>query len=263
MADDDANNGQEQVCKIYDQDDWFTVFVQLLLAFLALLSLWFKRNGEKPRRTFRTWFLDISKQGFGACYAHVLNMIIAAVLSANLSGETQLVDQCAWYGMSYLIDTTLGLVLSIVCLKLLDHVAHEQDWVSLKYSGVYVGPDGMLHWAMQVLAWMMILTVVKIIVYYFMLATSGFLSVLGGFIFAPLQFNIRVELLFVMIFFPGFLNLIYFWIADGYLKAQGEHEGAHEPEENADAEDGAVVEVIDRNKVSETPYEAMPLRQVA
>lgn len=82
MADDDQAYQQdydvadeEQVCKIYDSDDFFTIFVQMLLAFFALISLWFKRQNEKPRRKFRTWFLDVFKQGLGACYAHVANMV--------------------------------------------------------------------------------------------------------------------------------------------------------------------------------------------
>ena len=61
-----------------------------------------------------------------------------------------------------------------------------------------------------------------------MVLTSEQLAYVGGILFAPLQRNIRFELLFVMIFFPGFLNLIYFWIADSYLKAKGEHADAHE-----------------------------------
>lgn len=85
MADDDGAYGNDdamggggqsdKVCKVYDADDFFTIFVQLLLAFFGLLSLWFKRQGEVPRRKFRTWFLDVSKQGLGACYAHILNMV--------------------------------------------------------------------------------------------------------------------------------------------------------------------------------------------
>lgn len=94
MADDDQQQQQQQgddaggenyddyveeeaarVCKVYDKEDFFTVFVQMLLALFALLSLWFKRQNERPRRKFRTWFLDISKQGLGACYAHVCNMV--------------------------------------------------------------------------------------------------------------------------------------------------------------------------------------------
>ena len=65
----------EEICKVYDADDFFTIFVQLLLAFAALISLWFKRHYERPRRKFRTWFLDVAKQGVGACYAHVCNMV--------------------------------------------------------------------------------------------------------------------------------------------------------------------------------------------
>ncbi|KAL3907858.1 MAG: hypothetical protein SGILL_008701, partial [Bacillariaceae sp.] len=64
----------EKVCKVYDSEDFFTVFVQMLLAFFALMSLWFKRQNERPKRKFKTWSLDVSKQGLGACYAHVLNM---------------------------------------------------------------------------------------------------------------------------------------------------------------------------------------------
>ena len=85
MADEDYyDNDEDDVCKVYDKDDFFTVTVQMLLALLALLSLWFKRQQERPRRTFTTWFLDISKQAIGACYAHVLNMVRADLLLALL-----------------------------------------------------------------------------------------------------------------------------------------------------------------------------------
>lgn len=86
MADDDQIDDAAQiddyfiesgvkVCKVYDKEDFFTVFVQMLLAAFAVFSLWIKRQNEKPRRTFRTWALDVSKQGIGACYAHVANMV--------------------------------------------------------------------------------------------------------------------------------------------------------------------------------------------
>jgi len=234
--DDDVANQVVKVCKVYDSEDFFTVFVQLLLAFFALISLWFKRQREIPRRKFRTWFLDISKQGVGACYAHVMNMIIAAIIVNNGDGaNTSLNDQCAWYGMTYLVDTTLGLLLAIWGLKAIDWMANEWDWVSLKHSGVYEGVDGLLHWIHQVVAWLVILTVGKVIIYYFMVWTSALLSSFGSLLFTPLQANIRFELLFVMIFFPGVLNVIYFWIADHYLKAGAEHAGAHE-EDTLDTE---------------------------
>ena len=231
MADDDAYAVDYKVCKVYDKDDFFTVLVQIMLAIFALGSLWFKRMYELPKRKFSTWFYDVSKQGFGACYAHVLNMVIAAMISTRIRGETTLDDQCAWYGMSYLIDTTLGLVLAIAFVKLLDVVANKRDWESLRKSGVYHGTDGTMHWIHQVLAWLGILTLVKIIIYLFMWVASEPLAVIGGILFAPLQANIRFELLFVMIVFPGLLNVIYFWIADSHLQAKPEHSEAHEEED--------------------------------
>ena len=162
--------------------------------------------------------------------------VIAAIIVKN--GEVDnnsLNDQCAWYGMTYIVDTTLGLILAIWGLKAIDWAANEWDWVSLKHSGVYEGVDGLLHWIHQVVAWLVILTVAKVIIYYFMMLTGDWLALFGNILFTPLQSNIRFELLFVMIFFPGVLNVIYFWIADHYLKAGAEHAGAHE-EDTLDTE---------------------------
>ena len=129
-------------------------------------------------------------------------------------------DQCAWYGLSYLIDTTLGLVLAIIFLNMLDKVAHQRDWAHLKHSGVYTGANGIWHWVSQCVAWLIIQTIVKMIIYLFMWLCSDPLAWFGAILFAPIQFNIRFELVFVMILFPGVLNVIYFWIADSFLKAK-------------------------------------------
>lgn len=71
----EAEEEEEKYCKIYDRSDFFTFLVQILLAFSCLGALWYKRLTEKPRRLFWTWFMDVSKQAAGACYAHVLNMV--------------------------------------------------------------------------------------------------------------------------------------------------------------------------------------------
>jgi hypothetical protein len=150
------------------------------------------------------------------------------LVKSGMDNDVSLNDQCAWYGMLYLVDTTLGLLLAIWGLKAIDWLANKHDWASLKHSGVYAGVDGILHWIHQALAWLFILTVAKIIIYFFMVWTSDILATVGGFLFAPLQANIRFELLFVMIVFPGLLNVIYFWVADHFLKAGSEHASAHE-----------------------------------
>lgn len=217
-----------RICKIYDKEDDFTAFVQVLLAALALASLWIKRKFEKPRRNFKTWFYDVFKQGFGAAYGHVLNMIIAAVIADNVRGDTELKDQCAWYAINFFIDTTLGLFFSVIFLNALSRLAEEHGWDTLKDGGIYVGPNAFKTWVHQLTSWVAILSVVKLLLCFIMWLFSPILALVGQIVFAPFQSNIRFELLFIMILLPAILNLFYFWIADSYLKAAGEHEGAHE-----------------------------------
>lgn len=247
-----------KICKIYDKEDFFTVFVQLLLAAFALGSLWIKRMREKPKRKFLTWFLDVSKQGIGACYAHVMNMVIASLISNNSRGDLVLEDQCAWYAMSFLIDVTIGLIFSIIFLGILDRMANARNWTTLKDSGVYVGDDALLHWIHQVLAWLVIQTLVKVVVYLFMWAFSAPLAWIGGVLFAPFEGNIRVELVFVMILFPGILNVIYFWISDSYLQAKEGTAGVHEDiDENAAEKKASLLteeEKAEDSNQSNTPW---------
>ena len=217
---------------IYDRNDFFTVGVQMLLALAAVASLWWKRLREHPRRTFMTWFLDVSKQGLGACYAHVLNMCIAALISTNIRGDSVLEDQCAWYGMSYLMDTTLGLLLAILGLQFVETQANRYQWRPLMHSGVYVGETALYHWTCQVAMWILILTITKMILYLFMWLFSNPLAWIGTVLFAPFSGYKHFELLFVMIFFPGVLNVIYFWIADSYLKAADDQTEAHVHDES-------------------------------
>lgn len=232
MSDDEFyGEASDPVCQVYSEEDAFTSFVQAMLALFALMSLWIKRMQEKPKRAFLTWFLDVSKQGVGACYAHILNMIISAVIAGNVRGEQTLEDECAWYAINYVIDTTLGLLITIVFLDWLERLANHFDWVSLKNSGVYIGQAGILHWFCQLTAWIVILSLVKIIICIFMWLFSSPLAYAGAVLFAPAQDNIRFELLFVMIFFPGVLNVVYFWITDSYLKAGKKHAATHHDDE--------------------------------
>lgn len=61
----------------------FASLVQLSLAAIALATLLYKRHLERPRRPWLVWTLDVSKQGLGALYAHVLNIFIAEGLHSR------------------------------------------------------------------------------------------------------------------------------------------------------------------------------------
>jgi hypothetical protein len=218
----------DEYCKIYDAEDTFTGIVQVFLAVIALGSLYVKRQHEFPRRKFMTWWLDVSKQGCGAIYSHLANMLVSAIISGYTRGDYELKDQCAWYGINFLIDSTIGLFFSIVMLNALTQYANKKNWASLKHCGVYEGKDGMKHWTAQLITWMLIMTVTKFILVFILWVFYPILARVGDFLFKPLQENIRYELLFVMIIFPGVLNFFYFWIADQYLKAAPEQTEAFE-----------------------------------
>lgn len=230
------DGSDDGVCKVYDSHDIFTFLVQFVLAGAAVASLYIKRLNEHPRRTFVTWFLDVSKQCFGAGYAHVLNMLIAGTIVSNVrtgrdgTANTVLEDECAWYGMSYLLDTTLGLLLAVLFLQGLERAAHRYHWTALQHSGVYVGSTAIPHWTSQVVAWVAILTIVKLLIYAFIWVCSEPLAYVGYVLFAPFQGYKHLELIFVMILFPGVMNVVYFWIADTYLQADADQTAAHEVE---------------------------------
>ena len=77
------------------------------------------------------------------------------------------------------------------------------------------------------------------IIYLFMWVCSEPLAWMWTILFAPFQGYKHVELLVVMIFFRDF-SMLFFWIADGYLKASSEHAGAHENDDSGFSEEKKV-----------------------
>jgi hypothetical protein len=57
-----------------------------------------KRIREKPRRHWKIWMLDVSKQIVSALTAHFLNVLLAQVLNDNTT--TDKTDACGWFSYS-------------------------------------------------------------------------------------------------------------------------------------------------------------------
>ena len=98
----------------------FALVVQACLGVLALSSLVFKRWRERPRRPFRIWFFDVSKQVVGTMLLHVLNLLMSIIsaqdfelahkaqeLSVSLqSTVAREVNPCSWYLINIAIDVS-------------------------------------------------------------------------------------------------------------------------------------------------------------
>ena len=213
-------NNYNSGCKLVGS--LFEDFVQLLLGVFALLSLIIKWRCEnkETRRDIKTFLLDGSKQGISSLFAHFANMLLAMGLS-DLVLDT---DQCAWYFVSYFMDTLLGVGLAYLLLRFLTHLANKYNWQALLESGNYGNLDNnklvLKYWSSQLLSWILIIFISRIftglVLYIF---RSGFANVANG-ISTIFKNNPKLLLLFVMVICPGIMNLIQVWIQDNILKRQ-------------------------------------------
>lgn len=83
-------------------DGLFADFVQVTLGAVAVSVLLVKRKCERPRRRWRVWFMDVSKQVFGAGFAHILNLLLAALLT---SVSSSCPDQVQWAVLLFIVSS--------------------------------------------------------------------------------------------------------------------------------------------------------------
>lgn len=98
----------------------FALIVQAGLGLLAVSSLIFKRWRERPRRPFKIWFFDVSKQVVGSVLLHILNLLMSMFSSADFelahkaqefsasleNAQNKQVNPCSWYLINIAIDVS-------------------------------------------------------------------------------------------------------------------------------------------------------------
>eukprot|EP00457_Paulinella_chromatophora_P008509 gb/GEZN01008544.1/.p1 GENE.gb/GEZN01008544.1/~~gb/GEZN01008544.1/.p1 ORF type:complete len:387 (-),score=57.04 gb/GEZN01008544.1/:233-1393(-) len=212
----------------------FALLVQFILFLSAIMALAFKWWLESPRRSPKVWLLDVSKQGFGAGFAHVLNIMFAWGLAAYSSAAA---DQCAWYFINFTADTFFGTVISWYQFKLLEHLAFRCRWKNLMHSGDYGDPPDYGMWSAQVVSWTCIVFISKGMIAGVLYASRHRLNDLGLQLAQPFRHHPDMELLVVMVMCPLVMNLIQFWIFDNVLKG---HTSARNTQSRVDGWEGDV-----------------------
>jgi STIMATE family len=113
----------------------FAIFVQLIMGVLVVGTLVLKRQREKPKRPWKIWMLDISKQMLGQLFVHILNVLLSWLGSRASEGEN---NPCSLYFLNIAIDTTIGVLFIYYCMKFLTHyftdVLGWPGFVSGQYS---------------------------------------------------------------------------------------------------------------------------------
>ena len=238
------------VCQLINND--FSILIQIILGVFALVSLGVKRISENPRRPLNIFIYDVSKQVIGALYAHGLNLVIAIHVTNYNNKDNQdnkNNDQCMWYFINFIIDVFLGMTLSWLFLKLTNYIAVKKKYPFL-ISGKYLITKYYcnLSYCLQLIIWLMIITIVKLILFYGVLIPfSSSLATIGTTILSPISNNDEVELIIVMIVVPFSLNIIQFWIQDTFLKHDN-LENSNNNIDNIDNIDSPITDISPTNQ---------------
>jgi len=197
-------------CKLLDD---FGLFIQVLLAIGSFSVLIAKRGLESPQRSWKIWFLDVSKQGITACSGHLLNLMISEKFSKDY------MNQCNWYFISLITDVLLGTFLNIMTFKQIE--IYLSDSNKYKFvSGDYGPNDSWKSWMYQCIIWLLTNYLVKFFLLLVLFMNVEFFSFLSSWVLGPFQINPRVELVYVMVLLPTLLNGFAFWLTDSYLKRE-------------------------------------------
>lgn len=189
----------------------FGISIQILLGIVSFSILIIKRYREPLRRPWLIWAMDTSKQGLGACYLHILNIVFAEMFG----NESE--SQCKWYFVNFTLDIGLGTLFNVVLLWSLQRLFSKNPYVRFE-TGNYGKTPSIKKWFYQMTIWILILSATKWLVVLIIYLSQNFLSPVADVLLLPFRISAELELLFVMILFPIILNSIQFWVQDNFLK---------------------------------------------
>mmetsp|Transcript_348 Transcript_348/g.1157 ORF Transcript_348/g.1157 Transcript_348/m.1157 type:complete len:267 (+) Transcript_348:233-1033(+) len=200
----------------------FAWLVQGLLGGLVVLSLLAKRAYEKPKRAWTVWGMDVCKNGASGGCAHLGGMLIALLISNKTTESArQDSDECAWYLITFVTDTSLGVALSWSMLSAVQRLAKARGVQSLAWSGHYGEPPSLAIWATQASSWCLIVIVARIccgVLLYTLTKCCVDLAALAATISRPFKSSPKTFLLVVMLVCPLLLNVLQFLVQDHFLK---------------------------------------------
>lgn len=252
----------------------FALFVQAALGALAMLVLFWKRAREHPQRPLLIWFMDVSKQVLGSVLVHIANLLLSMLSSGTFTTEpspTSLAvvantlhrrrppgpppaggppppgddDQyhsnpCSFYLLNLAIDTTIGVVFLVYTLRLLHKTLEKCPIPGFRTgitSGYYGDPPKWTWWVKQSSIYFAGLMIMKFFVWV-LFALFPWLGRVGDFLLSWTEGNKKVQVFFVMFFFPLVMNAFQYYVIDSYIKAKEpslSHHFTHEPIEEEPA----------------------------
>ncbi|KAI0164967.1 vacuolar membrane protein-domain-containing protein, partial [Xylariaceae sp. FL1272] len=237
------SDGGEGECRLLGP---FALLVQLALGGLALLSLVYKRWRERPQRPLKIWFFDASKQVFGSVLVHGANVFMSMLTSGRFSikldpGTIQATarfipratempyvpNPCSFYLLNLAIDTTIGIPILIVLLRILtglvSYTPLGKPSESIQ-SGNYGDPPSAWWWLKQSVIYFCGLFGMKLCVLVIFLILP-WISRVGDWALKWTEGNERLQIIFVMMLFPLIMNALQYYIIDSFIKMKSTGHG--------------------------------------
>ncbi|KIP08330.1 hypothetical protein PHLGIDRAFT_69509, partial [Phlebiopsis gigantea 11061_1 CR5-6] len=192
------------------------LIVQGLMGLLVIASLVLKRHRETPKRPWRIWSFDVSKQIIGQMFVHGVNVLISGVVASLSSGNA-----CVLYFLNILIDTTLGVAIIYIILHSLTYLFTEKCSFQGFETGKYGTPPRFGYWFRQLSVYVVALTTMKLLVVALFVVWPGVFK-LGEWLLTFLGPSDTAQVIFTMGVFPIIMNIVQFWIIDSIVKASAQ-----------------------------------------
>ncbi|RMZ84540.1 hypothetical protein DV737_g1186, partial [Chaetothyriales sp. CBS 132003] len=221
----EENNGE---CQLLGP---FAILVQGALGVLALMSLVYKRWKERPQRPVKVWAFDASKQVFGSGLLHIANLAMSLFSSGHMhailraastvtAGKVHQPNPCSFYLLNLGIDTTIGIPILVLMLKLLHAGARltalARPPESIQ-SGYYGDPPRASWWLKQAIIYFVGLLGMKMCVF-FIFQLCPWIVRVGDWALRWTEGNTAVQVAFVLLIFPLIMNAVQYYIIDTFIK---------------------------------------------
>ncbi|BGP53607.1 hypothetical protein JCM8202_001472 [Rhodotorula sphaerocarpa] len=206
----------------------FALAIQGIMGAAVLGSLVVKRMRESPRRRWKIWLADISKQVIGQAFVHASNVAISDLIASQTSD-----NPCSLYALNIITDTTLGVLI-------LYYFLHFSTILMRRYfqpeyqTGFYGSPFSVTLWGEQAAVYVACLTAMKIVVL-ILFWLFPFLEDIMSWTLSWIT-NLEAQVFIVMLVIPLIMNLFQFLMIDSFLKSK---EG-HSPVIGADTDEEAL-----------------------
>jgi len=222
----------------------FGKYVQGILAVISMATLGYKWRTDHSGRSRLQFIMDTFKNCSGAASLHFTNLLFARFLAPVLKGG----DECHWYFIEIMIDTTLGVYIEFYLLmRIIDgltagechetasdlsehavprvstHPTGEQASDPESRHGIIAGEQSSgsslsdvswVKYAKQVIMWLLIVTAMKAVMVVIMIFEAPQLLAIASFVLKPVDSHPKIELLLVMVLTPAIMNSLQFWLQD-------------------------------------------------